>query len=193
MFLPLNQTARHGFWGKHLYMNYFDFFNLPISFQMDEDALRKAFYANSKKYHPDFYTLEPEDKQAEILELSTINNQAYHTLSDFDKRIRYLLELKGYWADEGQNQLPNDFLADMMDINEAIMELDFDFDAKKMQETQQAVAALEQELWDSVLPVFQQFDRNPDDAAPLAAAKDYYLKKRYLLRIKENLSKFASL
>ncbi|HRD80270.1 MAG TPA: iron-sulfur cluster co-chaperone HscB C-terminal domain-containing protein, partial [Saprospiraceae bacterium] len=80
-----------------------------------------------------------------------------------------------------------------MDINEAIMELDFDFDEKKMQETQQAVAGLEQQLWDSVLPVFQQFDQNPDDASPLPAAKDYYLKKRYLLRIKENLSKFASL
>jgi molecular chaperone HscB len=174
-------------------MNYFEFFQLPISFQMDDDALRKAFYANSKKYHPDFYTLEPEDKQAEILELSTTNNQAYHTLADFDKRIRYILELKGYWAEEGQNQLPNDFLADMMDINEAIMELDFDFDEKKMQETRQAVAALEQELWDSVLPVFQQFDQTPDDTSLLAAAKDYYLKKRYLLRIKENLSKFASL
>lgn len=174
-------------------MNYFEFFQLPISFQVDDDALRKAFYANSKKYHPDFYTLEPEDKQAEILELSTTNNQAYHTLADFDKRIRYILELKGYWAEEGQNQLPNDFLADMMDINEAIMELDFDFDEKKMQETRQAVAALEQELLDSVLPVFQQFDQNPDDTPLLVAVKDYYLKKRYLLRIKENLSKFASL
>lgn len=182
-----------GFGKKHRHMNYFEFFKLPLSFQLDEEALRKAFYANSKKYHPDFYTLESEEKQAEILELSTINNQAYHTLADFDKRIRYILELKGYWADEGQNQLPNDFLADMMDINEAIMELDFDFDEKKMQETQQAVAGLEQQLWDSVLPVFQQFDQNPDDASTLPAAKDYYLKKRYLLRIKENLSKFASL
>lgn len=182
-----------GFGRKHPHMNYFEFFRLPVGFQLDEDALRKAFYANSKQYHPDFYTLEPEEKQAEILELSTINNQAYHTLADLDKRIRYILELKGLWADEGQNQLPHDFLADMMDINEAIMELDFDFDEKKMQETQQAVAALEQELLESVLPVFQQFDQNPDDTAPLAAAKDYYLKKRYLLRIKENLSKFASL
>lgn len=182
-----------GFGRKHRHMNYFEFFHLPISFQLDEDALRKAFYANSKKYHPDFYTLEPEDKQTEILELSTTNNQAYHTLADLDKRIRYILELKGYWADEGQNQLPNDFLADIMDINEAIMELDFDFDEKKMQETRQAVAALEQELLERVLPVFQQFDQKPDDAALLAAAKDYYLKKRYLLRIKENLSKFASL
>ncbi|HRD80271.1 MAG TPA: Fe-S protein assembly co-chaperone HscB, partial [Saprospiraceae bacterium] len=62
-------------------MNYFEFFRLPLSFQLDEEALRKAFYANSKKYHPDFYTLESEEKQTEILELSTINNQAYHTLA----------------------------------------------------------------------------------------------------------------
>ncbi|HHH50193.1 MAG TPA: Fe-S protein assembly co-chaperone HscB, partial [Saprospiraceae bacterium] len=53
-------------------MNYFEFYNIPISFDVDAKALKKIFYANSKKYHPDFYTLENEEKQQEILQLSTL-------------------------------------------------------------------------------------------------------------------------
>ena len=76
-------------------MNFFEFYEIPISFKVDEDALRTIFYSNSKKYHPDFYTLESDEKQAEILELSTLNNEAYKTLTDFDKRMKYILKLKG--------------------------------------------------------------------------------------------------
>ena len=115
-------------------MNYFEFFEIPISFKVDEAALKRIFYANSKKYHPDFYTLESEEKQAEILELSTLNNQAYKTLSDFDKRMKYILDLKEILAEEGQNQLPQSFLMEMMDINEVLMELEFDFDTQKFEQ-----------------------------------------------------------
>ncbi len=83
-------------------MNFFEFYNIPIAFKLDEAALKKTFYANSKKYHPDFHTLESEDKQDEILELSTINTEAYKILSDFDKRMKYILDLKGTMAAEGE-------------------------------------------------------------------------------------------
>ncbi len=174
-------------------MNHFEFFGIPMRFIIDEDALRKIYYANSKKYHPDFYTLEPEEKQAEILELSTLNNQAYLTLADFDKRMKYILECKGVMADEGQNQLPQAFLAEMMDINEALMELEFDFDAGKYAQALHDADNLEEELFDEIYPVLQQFEDKAQDLGTLSAVKDFYLKKRYLLRIKENLAKFAPL
>ncbi len=174
-------------------MDYFAFFDLPPRLVIDEDALRKAYYANSKKYHPDFYTLESEEKQAEILELSTLNNQAYQTLADFDRRLRYVLELEGALADEGQNQLPQTFLTDMMDINEALMELEFDPDPETHAKTQQRIEALEVQLLQEYWPVVQQYTYPCADPAQLAMLKDFYLKKRYLLRIRENFSKFAPL
>ena len=76
-------------------MNYFEFYNIPVSFKVDNAALKAIFYSNSKKYHPDFFTLENDEKQAEILELSTLNNEAYKTLKDFDKRMKYILDQKG--------------------------------------------------------------------------------------------------
>ncbi len=174
-------------------MNYFDFFEMPISFHLDEAALKKAFYANSKKYHPDFYTLESEEKQLEVLELSTLNNNAYKTLSDFDKRMKYILELKEILGEEGKNQIPQTFLMEMMDINENLMELEFDFDQNNFDQVQNELKSLESNLLEEVKPFLENYDDDAPNKEELNAIKNYFLKKRYLLRIKENLNKFASL
>jgi len=172
-------------------MRYFEFFELPISFLIDEAELKKRYYANSKKFHPDYYTLDSEEKQAEILELSTLNNYAYRTLKDFDARMRYILQEKGVLKEEGENKdMPADFLMDMMEINEKLMELEFDPDPEVQGQVKQQLESLETELWDEVRSTIERFPEDPNtDLAPI---KDYYLKKRYLLRIRENLDKFAS-
>src|SRR5579883_1551452 len=74
-------------------MNYFEFYNIPESFDPDQAELKRTFYSLSKQYHPDFHANEDEAKQQEILELSTLNNKAYQTLSDPDKRLEYILKL----------------------------------------------------------------------------------------------------
>ena len=81
-------------------MTYFEFYDRPISFRVDEAALRRTFLQNSRRYHPDFHTLADEAQQAEMLDRSTLNNEAFKTLSDPDRRIRYVLELKGLLGDE---------------------------------------------------------------------------------------------
>jgi len=80
-------------------LNYFELYNLPISFQIDNALVKKKFYELSKRYHPDFYVNESDEKQAEILELSTLNNKAYQVLSDPLKRIEYVLSLNSMLVD----------------------------------------------------------------------------------------------
>lgn len=172
-------------------MNYFTFYHLPLSFLLDEAELKRRYYEHSKRLHPDFYTLEPEDKQLEILEQSTYNNQAYKTLSNFDARMKYVLEFKGLMPEEGQAALPQDFLMEMMEINEELMELEFDFDADRYARVRQMLEQLEQELLSEVTPTLSAFSENPD-GVDLQPVVDYYFKKKYLLRIRENLGKFAS-
>ncbi len=174
-------------------MDYFEFYEIPRSFQSDAGELRRIFLQKSKKYHPDFYTLEGEAKQAEVLELSTLNNEAYKTLSDSDKRMKYLLELEGVLSEEGQNSIPQDFLMDIMDINEAVMELEFDFDKTAYDKAIQQMESLDNNLYSQVAPLLDQYQGQADQKASLEQIKDYYLKKRYLLRIRENLNKFATL
>ncbi|HNL39426.1 MAG TPA: iron-sulfur cluster co-chaperone HscB C-terminal domain-containing protein [Saprospiraceae bacterium] len=173
-------------------MNYFEFFGLPVSFFPDQAALRRAFLLNSKKYHPDFHTLADEGRQAEMLEQSTLNNQAYHTLSNPDLLVRYVLEIKGLLGEEGnQPALPQDFLMEVMDINEGLMELEMDFDPARFADTNSAVDRLEQSLDEAVKPVLDAYT-DPEGDPSLSKVADYFFKKRYLLRIRENLSKFAA-
>src|ERR1700760_2548299 len=105
-------------------MNYFEFYDIPESFAVDVPALKKKFYELSKRYHPDFYANEDEAKQQEILELSTLNNKAYQTLSDPAKRLEYILKLHDLVSEGAKPQLPADFLMEMMDINERLMEVE---------------------------------------------------------------------
>ena len=171
-------------------MQFFSFFDLPVCFVLDEADLRKRYLSNSKKYHPDFYTLESDAKQAEILQLSSLNNEAYRTLSDFDQRMKYILEEKGLLV-EGQNEIPKNFLLEMMDINEQLMELEFDFDQTVFDAVKQGVESAEKELFDEVEGLIQGYDEEKSSPEELNQIKNFYLKKRYLLRIKENLSTFA--
>ncbi len=172
-------------------MNYFEFYNIPLTFRVDEPALRQIYYRNSKKYHPDFHTLSGEAQQAEMLRLSTLNNEAFQTLSDPDRRMRYILELDGLLQNEGNPEMPQAFLLDMMDINEALMELELDFDPARFAETQRAVQETEDALYQDVQPALDGYTPETGTPEDLKKVLEYFLKKRYLLRIKENLSKFA--
>jgi len=172
-------------------MNYFEFFGIPVSFLPDEAGLKQLFLQNSKKYHPDFHTLAPAEKQEEILELSTLNNQAFRTLSDFDRRMKYILELKGALKEEGKNEIPQAFLLEMMEINEALMELEFDFDEKIFQAAKDKTRQLEAELDEAIRPALESYDETKGSPGELEAVKDFYLKKRYVWRIQENLDRFA--
>ncbi|RMG78082.1 MAG: Fe-S protein assembly co-chaperone HscB [Bacteroidetes bacterium] len=172
-------------------MNYFEFYQIPVTFKVDEAALKRIFYQNSKKYHPDYFTLDSDEEQAKALELSTLNNEAYRTLSDFDKRMKYILEMKGVMGEEGKNTLPQDFLMEMMDLNEALMELRFDYDEKKAREVRQMLENQEVKIYESVKEIIENYDDSTTPEADLLKVKDFYLKKRYLLRILENLNKFA--
>ena len=168
-------------------MNYFEFFQIPISLKVDEVALKKIFYANSRKYHPDFFATEDDSKQTEMLELSSFNNEAYKTLADFDKRMKYILELNGVLSEEGKNEIPQDFLIEMMYINEALMELEFDFDSVKLHNIKEQLKKQETTLYAVIEPLVENFDESKLDLI-----KEYYLKKKYLLRIEENISNFAA-
>src|SRR5205809_6895126 len=104
-------------------MNYFEFYEMPVSFVVNEDLVKKKYFELSRKFHPDFFVGGSREKQEEVLEMSTMNTKAFQTLSDFDRRMKYILELKNMIHEGERYELPPDFLMDMMDINEALAEL----------------------------------------------------------------------
>jgi molecular chaperone HscB len=173
-------------------VNYFELYDLPISFQIDNAIVKKKFYELSKRYHPDFYVNESDEKQAEILELSTLNNKAYQVLSDPLKRIEYVLSLNNMLADGDKYVLPQDFLMDMMDVNEALMEMEFDHDELKLAELSGQIDSMEMALFDELKSATDHFDANAgaDAESILLRIKDIWYRQKYLMRIRESLNKF---
>ncbi|HEY4010023.1 MAG TPA: Fe-S protein assembly co-chaperone HscB [Acidobacteriaceae bacterium] len=80
--------------------NYFDLFGLPRHLNIDTAALEKAFYAHSRKLHPDRFAARPQAEQDAALAASSRLNDAYRTLKDPIARTEYLLELEGIRLEE---------------------------------------------------------------------------------------------
>src|SRR6185295_1723150 len=113
-------------------MNYFEFYDIPVSFRVNEEVVKKKYHELSRKFHPDFFISHPSEKQQEVLEMSMLNTRAFQTLSDFDKRMKYILELKNMIHEGERYELPPEFLMEMMDINETLIELKIKPDEKKI-------------------------------------------------------------
>lgn len=175
--------------------SYFDFYGLSEAFLLDEAALKAKYYQLSRELHPDFHAQDTPAAQAEALRLSTLNTDAYRTLQDPDRRMAYILGQHGL-LEEGttQNQLPADFLLEVMDLNEQLMELASTPDPATTAMIEAEVTALADTLDAGIQPVLAGYAQLPTDHRPsaLSQVKTYYLKKRYLLRLRQQLATFAA-
>ncbi len=172
-------------------MNYFELYDLPVSFHPDQNVVKQQFYTLSKKYHPDFYINEGAEKQDEVLELSTLNNKAFQVLKNPQKVLHYVLELKGVIAEGESYALPQSFLMEMMEVNETIMDLQFDPDVDKVAQVKAEIANIEQSLNDELVAHTNEFQNLSADEQEqkLIKIKDIYYRNKYILRLKESLAK----
>ena len=172
-------------------MTYFEFYNIQETFTPDQKLVKQKFYELSRTYHPDFFVNESEEKQKEILELSTFNNKAYQTLSNPDKITEYLLNLKGEINENEKYALPQDFLLEMMDVNEALMDLDVEPNLASISAIKEQVNAVESNLLMQQKVLSDNYN-STNDGSILKEIKDIYYRKKYLLRIRESINKFAT-
>ncbi len=174
-------------------MIYFDFYDLPEAFVLDEADLKRRYYAKSRETHPDFHATSSPEHQAEMLRQATRNTDAYRTLADPDQRMAYVLRQHSLLDETKQEQLPPDFLMDMMDLNEQLMDLETTPDSAATARVAAEAQALADTLDAGIQPVLAGYGGLPADHRPAALHQVllYYLKKRYLLRIQRQVATFA--
>lgn len=174
-------------------IDYFVFYGLPETFLPDEAALKRLYYAKSRETHPDFHATSTPENQAEMLRQATLNTDAYRTLANPDQRMAYLLRRHGLFDEGKQEQLPPDFLMDMMDLNEQLMDLEIAPEPAAQARIVAEVNTLADTLDAGILPVLAGYEQLPSDHRPAALQqiRTYYLKKRYLLRIQQQVATFA--
>jgi len=173
--------------------NYFTLYHLPVTFRPDQADVKNTFYELSRLYHPDRFAQAGGSELADALRMAAMNNDAYKTLRSSDATIAYILKLNGLLEDDEKYALPPAFLMEMMDINEAISEYEIapeDEDARQM-----ATNSLNEqlELWDDATGLLiDRFEQGEKDKELLLQIKDQYFRKKYLLRIKERIDRFAA-
>lgn len=173
-------------------MKYFDLLEIPCSFHPDPDSLKKNYYRLSRSLHPDFHTQKDEATKNELLIKSGELNTAYTTLMDKNRRIKYILEEYGLIKEGENNAIPQDFLLEIMDINEEVMDLSVEFDSLKYDQTLEKIEGIQASLDDEFDRNVLEFDTYGYNLEILKKIRDYYYKSRYLLRIRENIFTFAS-
>ena len=164
-------------------MDYFELYEMPVSLQVDKKYVQKKYFELQKKYHPDFFTNESAEEQADVLEKSSMINKAYKTFQNDDETIKYVLQIKGLLEEEEKYELPPAFLAEMMEINEALMEVD----DSSLEETETKINQLQKHLYAEVQINIEYYNEENTTNEQLLLVKDYYFKKKYLKRILERL------
>ena len=157
-------------------MNYFELFELPVSFIVDKSKLALKYFELQKKYHPDFFTQSTEAEQSDALEISSQVNKALKVLKNEDETIKYVLQLKGLLEEEEKYQLPPDFLMEMMELNEELSE-----------NSARQINEIEKKLHTEVQSIIESYDDSTFTTADLLKLKEYYYKKKYLQRILDRI------
>lgn len=171
-------------------MNYYELFGFPVGFSIDQAALKKRFFELSRQYHPDYFAQSDAFAQAEALEQSAMVNKAYRTFSDPERTMQYLLELKGLVEAEEKYSLDPMFLAEVMELNEQLMELEFEPDPAALDQLAEQTETLSKNIYHDVEGIMAGYQEGTTAKEALLPVKEYYYQKKYLQRI---LDKIAAL
>ena len=158
-------------------MNYFELYEMPVSFLPDKKEVSRKYFALQKKYHPDFFADASDAEKEEALENSSAANKAYKTFQNDDATIKYILQLKGLLEEEEKYKLPPEFLMEVLELNELKM------DGADEEEVQQRTQQLQQEIYMAVQPILANYKDSEANEQELRQVKDYYYKNRYLQRL----------
>lgn len=167
-------------------MNYFEIFGIPIQLKVDKTGLPKKFFELSRKFHPDFYVNATTAEKEKALEITANLNKAFRIFQNEDDTIKYVLQLKGLLEEEEKYQLPPDFLMEVLEINEKVMDAGDDPTLKI--NLQSAIDHLQSEIYAPVKDIIDNYRESETTETELLQVKEYYYKKKYLKRISRELA-----
>lgn len=103
--------------------SHFDLFGLAPAYAVELEALERSYREIQSRVHPDRFAHAGDAERRASLQWTTRVNEAYRTLKDPVQRAKHLLELNGVdVAFETNTAMPADFLAQQMELREALEE-----------------------------------------------------------------------
>jgi molecular chaperone HscB len=115
-----------------------------------------------------------------VLAISAQVNKAYQVFNDESALIKYILMVKGLLLEEEKYQLSPQFLMEVMDINELLMDAN-DEETKKSIRIQ--IESLQNAIYEPVETIITNYQEGISSEKELLQVKEYYYQKKYLDRI----------
>jgi molecular chaperone HscB len=100
--------------------NHFDLFDLPASFEVEQETLSLRYRELQRAVHPDrFANATEQEKRLSVQQAAQIN-EAFQVLKSPLSRARYLLEINGLPLDDTDTQMDPAFLMEQMEWREEL-------------------------------------------------------------------------
>ena len=161
--------------------------------KVDPSEIKQKFYELSRKYHPDFHAKSGEASQGEALEKSADVNKAYKVFQNPDDTIKYVLQMKNLVHDEEKYELDPEFLMEVMDINEQLMEVETGADKEALEQCLEKTKELLNQIYNEVAPIIENHQEGVTTEKELLQVKSYYYKKKYLQRILDKIHQIRNI
>lgn len=168
-------------------MNYFQLFEIEESFFINKAKLKQQYFALSKKFHPDFFGDADTEEKENALQQTALVNKAYKALSQPFTTMQYILEWNGLIEAEEKYNLSPDFLMEMMELNEALVDAKMEDDNVGIEKIKQQINQLDEELYQNIKPVLESYSKASKTQEVLLPVKEYYYQKKYLNRILDSI------
>lgn len=159
--------------------NYFQLFDLPVDFAVDQAQLGARYRQLQKELHPDRYAHASAHEQRLAIQYSSLVNEAYATLRKPLPRALYLLRLADM-SDEAIAAVPLDggFLIAQMDLREKLE------DMEDLVDPETALDHLVTEIGEDVAALQQEFSQ-AHAAGELSRAAGACVKMQYLDKLQQ--------
>jgi len=171
-------------------VDYFQLFGLPRAYDLDRQALDRAYEKLSFSLHPDFQhaldTGPGATGRDATQRLAAEINEGYRTLRSESARGAYLLGLLAAGRELDTRQLPPGFLQQMFMLQERIDELGEGAPPEARRALREAVESRQRETLAERARLFQAAGRAPDSDA-LQGIQSSLNQEKYLQRLLERL------
>jgi len=161
--------------------NYFELFNLPVNFDVDESLLKQRFQQVQKQVHPDKHAHASEQQQRIAIQMAAYANDAYQTLNSQLKRAIYILKLNGIELDH-RAALDNEFLMLQIEWRESIVEFKSEKNKAELLQLFNQVDINQQEIVSELAKLFKDSCENN-----LAIAKQNVYKLQFISKFLNEL------
>ena len=159
---------------------YFDLFQLPEGFALDEAELETRYRTLAARFHPDRYAAASAFEQKQAVMMSATVNEAYHTLKNPTDRAAYLLKQQGIDADAPEHtSFAPEFLMQQMEWRETLAEARAAGDTAALNALERQVSAEQTALYGQLAAAF--------DAQQYQTAAQLVRQGRFLNKMRQEI------